>query len=522
MKGLRKLMIVQIDLYRDIDNPQIVFESLNSTGLQLSQVDLVRNYVLMSYKEEAQTRLYKQYWLPMEQLFFDNQQDANFNNFLKDYLIMESQVIIKITNIYNAFKEHIISPHSSMEEIENALDNMLRYARYFSYIMLKKETNPQLKNAFEELLAFKNNTFIPMLMPIYNDYMQNIINVHQFIEIIHLIRNYFIRRGVCGLSSNVLTGVFANLYKKINDTNNYLNNFKLALYNLPQKAKFPNDEEFKNALINVPLYKSKYIKILFNKLENYDKKEHVNIDNYTIEHIMPQKLNDDWKATLGDNWQNTHNQHLHTLGNLTLSGYNTEYSNNSYHNKRTRKDGFLNSPLRLNQFAKEYDIWNQHTILQRAQSLAQQLINMYPSIDINPEIIQNYQSQKSTIKQYTIKDYDQLMNNPQLYDLYHILHQQILHIDPAENAINLVYRKYYVNYQYSETTFLSIIPLKNQLKIHLNISLNLLDDPKQLCEDITNVGKWSSGDTRLFVKTQDDFADALYLIRQSFTYNQDF
>ncbi len=348
-KGLEKLMIVEIALEKGKDDPQLIFESMNSKGMELAQTDLIRNYIVMETEVEKQEGFYNKYWRAMEEEFEQNKK--LFDRFVRHYLTIKTREIPNINKVYAALKDY---QQKEGIGIEDLLKDLQKYCRYFCRIVFKKEADKDLNKALSFLVDLERDVIYPLLLELYSDYSGGVLSSNDFISIIiALIEGYICRRAVCGIPPNGLNKIFASFTKKINK-DQYLESIKAHFLSLETtKGKFPKDSEFKNLFITIDFYNLKEKKYFFERLENFNTKEPVNTQECTIEHIMPQTLNLEWERDLGENFQAIHDKYLHTIGNLTLTGYNQKYSNKSFQEKRDMEKGFKQSPLKLNQSLKE-------------------------------------------------------------------------------------------------------------------------------------------------------------------------
>lgn len=298
--GVLRLFIVDVALEKDIDNPQLIFESMNSTGLDLSQADLIRNYILMGQDIKLQTELYEKYWFPMEQSY-GNEYATKFDWFMRDYLSVKTGAIPRIDKVYEEFKTYVQSSKAP-KTITEVVQDIFKYSGYYVNMVLRKEANTDLKKLFTNILKLKVDVSYPFLLPVYNDYATEIITIEDFKEIIKLVENYVFRRAICGIPTNSLNKTFATLYKSINPSH-YLESLKAIFQLMENYKRFPNDTEFEKEICLKDVYNFRSRNYLLHNLENYNRKEIVNTDDYTIEHIMPQnpKLNAKWQAMLGDN-----------------------------------------------------------------------------------------------------------------------------------------------------------------------------------------------------------------------------
>ncbi|HVB25061.1 MAG TPA: DUF262 domain-containing protein [Ktedonobacteraceae bacterium] len=384
-KGISKLLVVDISLEQQ-DNPQLIFESLNSTGMDLSQADLIRNYVLMGLDNEEQIRLYKIYWHPMEQSFGQTQNVALFNRFMRDYLTIKSGSgeIPNMDKVYVTFKAYQQS--KSTIPIEEIVEDIYRYSKYFTRMVLSREPDAEIRRRLNDIQTLEVNVVYPFLLEVYHDYESQRLSRDDFIAILKLIESYVFRRLVCGIPTHGLNKVFATLAKEI-DKDHYLESVQVLFLQRSAGSRFPRDEEFRAAFVVKDMYNFRNRHYLLKKMENDGRKEHVNIDEYTIEHVMPQNehLSTDWQEELGADWQEVHERYLHTIGNLTLTGYNSRLSDRPFAEKRDIEGGFKDSPIRLNRNLAKLEHWNKEEIERRAQQIADLAISIWPTPGLSPE-----------------------------------------------------------------------------------------------------------------------------------------
>ena len=377
--GVQKLRIVDIALDRNNDNPQLIFESLNSTGLSLSQADLIRNYVLMGQESNIQNRLYKEYWLPMEQSF-GSEYTKRFDRFIRDYLTLETRQIPNVRGVYEKFKVYLPAIEDS-EILEMALMDISCYAKHYVNIVLLEEKDPELQKCFKDIQDLRMEVALPFLLEVYEDYKKDKINRSEIIEILRLVESYVFRRAVCGIPTNSLNKTFAALITEEGfDKGKYLESLKSVFSRMDSYRRFPRDHEFKREFLIKDVYNFDRCTYLLRKLENYGHKEPFNVTDYTVEHVMPQNsdLSNAWKQELGENWQDIQKNYLHTIGNLTFTGYNPELSDRSFSEKKELKPGgFRDSRLRLNRSLVETCQWNETAIQKRAEELVDTALKIW-------------------------------------------------------------------------------------------------------------------------------------------------
>lgn len=396
-RGLDKLVVVDVKLSRGIDDPQLVFESMNSTGKRLSQADLIRNFVLMDLPPSQQTRLYEDYWFPMEKLF-QGENESRFDEFVRHYLTVQTSSIPRIDEIYDAFKEYAFDEQKAGTSREQLVRDLSKSATWFAAMALGREQDKQLATRFAEMDVLASVAY-PFQLRLYQDYAAGILSPMDFAAIEDMLISYLFRRSVCRIPTNSLNKTFATLAQAI-DLDHYVESVGARLLTLPDYRRFPGDEEFDEALRTTDLYNLKRKSYLFRKLENYDHKEPISIAEYTIEHIMPQNATPEWQVALGENWKADHERLLHTLGNLTLTGYNPEYSDRAFKEKRDMKGGFRESKLHLNAGLEHLETWNAASIEDRAKVLAQRAVQIWPRPKYSDALLARYRDQFNDTKRF--------------------------------------------------------------------------------------------------------------------------
>ena len=382
-KGIERLQIVSIVLDPAQDNPQLIFEALNAKGLDLSQTDLIRNYLLMGQTADSQTRLYNDLWYPIEQRF--RNEDQQFKRFMRHYLTLKTQKIPKLSDIYKHFKIYVETAQSSDKlEVKEIVKEISCYSKHYLNIAMLHEEDTELKACLEDLHELKADTAYPFLLEVYDYYTEGKIAKAEVIKTVQLVESYIFRRAVCGLSNKFLNHIFVDILCEMNtgDENNYLENLNETFLELQAQRRYPRDREFKLIFKSKDMSNFSGRDYLLRKLENYERKEPIQVNEYTVEHVMPQTLNDAWKQDLGSNFQYVHELFCNNIGNLTLTGRNSELGNCPFKEKRDmRKEGFRYSSLYLNESLGEAEEWNQTTINARASELAERAreIWIYPT-----------------------------------------------------------------------------------------------------------------------------------------------
>ncbi|GHQ50784.1 hypothetical protein JP0069_12620 [Helicobacter pylori] len=503
-KGLEKLMIVEIALEKGKDDPQLIFESMNSKGIELTQTDLIRNYILMGLEPEKQKIFYKKYWRAMEEDFKQN--ETLFNQFVRHYLTIKTRDISNINKVYVAFKRY---QQERGIETEVLLQDLQKYCGYFCRIVFKKEADKDLNKALGFLVDLEMDVIYPLLLELYSDYSDRVLSKDDFRRSIALIESYICRRAVCGLGTNSLNKVFPSFTKHI-QKDEYFKSLKAHFGYLTEKQRFPNNDEFKKLFITIDFYHFKKNEYFFERLENFDRKERVYTHEYTIEHIMPQTLTEEWERDLGENFQEIHNKYLHTIGNLTLTGYNPEYSNKSFQEKRDMEKGFKDSPLRLNQDLRDLKSFGEEEIKKRANDLADLALKIWTYPNLNAETLEKYKPKKDK-KEKKVYDLSSYKFGSHSRELFDILSKEIKALD---ERITENFNQDYISYKFSKN-FVDIIVQTKDLKLYLNMKFNELQDEKNLARDMTNKGHLGNGNIEVKLETKENIPYCLGLIKQA-------
>lgn len=390
-KAIESLIIVEIELKAGEDDPQLIFESLNSTGLALNEADKVRNFILMKLDKETQELYYAKYWNKIEK-----NTDYRVSEFLRHYLTIKRNKIPNIKDVYFIFKKYF---NDNVVELEEFLIELLKYSEVFKSIITNQFKCRPITLGIKAINQLEVNVSYPFLMEMFMDFNKGIINEKQCEEVVHTVKNYVFRRIICEIPTNSLNKTFMTLNQDIKRHKNYSSNYEeICKYIFIKKesyTRFPDDEEFRDKFMLRDIYnlKSKNKLYLLTQLENYKNKEKVDIENLlktkvlSIEHIMPQKLTDAWKTDLGDGWEKVHSRYLNTIGNITLTGYNSEMKNKTFKEKRDSKKGFKESKLKLNKYLLSIDTWNEEEIKERSKILFKEVVRIwnYPETTYEPE-----------------------------------------------------------------------------------------------------------------------------------------
>jgi uncharacterized protein with ParB-like and HNH nuclease domain/predicted transport protein len=512
-RGLAKLVVVDIRLDRTHDNPQLIFESMNSTGRKLSQADLIRNFVLMGLEPSVQERLYTQYWRPMETDFGQAAYEAQFDEFVRHYLTVVTGEIPRLGDIYEAFKAHATAMQSDGESVEPLISQLRDYSRRYCAVALGHETDKKLAAAFQDLREIRADVVYPFLLEVYTDYELGTLTTSDVSEIVDMVTSYIFRRAVCRIPTNSLNTTFATFGRTLRKER-YLDSVKAHFLGMKSYRAFPGDEEFAQALMTTDLYHFKRRSYFLRHLENFGRKEHVAIEDYTIEHILPQNenLSAQWRKSLGDDWQEVQARHLHTLGNLTLTGYNSEYSDHPFQMKRDMEGGFKDSPLRLNQGLGQLDEWNVEQIQARAERLAENALRIWTRPRLAADQLAEFQEAHPATG-FSIEDHPNLLP-PTRRALFEKFRAEVVGLDPM---VTEHFLKLYIAYK-TETNFVDVVPQVGRLRLSLNLPFEALHDERNLAWDVTGKGHWGNGNVEVGLDEQSDFTYVMGLVRQAYEF----
>ncbi len=512
-ESIGKLQIVNITLDRSVDDAQAIFESLNSTGKELSESDLIRNYILMGLEPTEQTYVYEHLWRPMELLFVYETQDSVMDRFFRDYLTMKITRIPKQDRVYEEFKlYHLNCEFSTIREL---CQDLLTYAKYYTDMVFKRSSNPALKSLYEDINDLRMEVSYPFLLKVHNDYDEGIISEDDLKLIIRLCISYVFRRSICDIPTNSLNKTFATLKNEIKP-DDYVNSIKAFFVMRDDYKEFPDDDKFTAAFVSRDIYTMRSRNFILSHLENYGNKAPIIIENYTIEHIMPQNssLSPEWQQMLGTNWREVQKTYLHTIGNLTLTAYNSEMSDHTFMVKMDMEGGFKESALRLNAYVVKLNEWNEQRIKERAALLADKAKQIWAYPDMTAAELAPYQTVEKPAERYSLETYD---TNVFTKTLFEVLDRRIQNLSPD---VKREFKKLYVAYKL-DTNFVDIVFQKQRLRISLNMKFSEVIDPNGICRDITGLGRWGNGDVELYMEHTSDVDQIMEIVEQSYRLQAD-
>lgn len=393
-KGLNKLIFVDISLDRQKDNPQRIFESLNSTGLELSQSDLIRNYILMGLPRKEQEAIFKKYWEPIEASARSlDINESKVSDFIRDYLTLKQKEIPNEASVYEKFKERYPLPNST--ELMSALEEIRELAEVYSCLLNPAiEMDQVISRELSYIKMLEINVANPFLMPVYRDYKLGQISRSVFSSVLMLVQSYVWRRFIVGLPTSALNKIFMSLYDRV-DKSDYLASIERSLMQRTGTQRFPRDHEVVAILKDKDLYntKSRTRAYFFDRLENHKNREivDVNVPGITIEHIFPQNPEPGWRKNIdSEEHALLSDRYLNTIGNLTLSGNNGQLGNKIFLAKRDMnqnggEQGYAFSRLWLNRDLKTLEKWDIQQIELRAQRIVERFLQVWPApiVDIS-------------------------------------------------------------------------------------------------------------------------------------------
>lgn len=406
-----RLEIINITLNNE-DNPQLIFESLNSTGLDLSEGDKIRNYILMGLPKQKQDEYYEKYWNCIEKCT-----KYDVSSFIRDYLSVKQLVIPLQKKVYINFKKYV--EDSSLKIIE-ILEDLLSYAKRYNILLCGKTSSKELNSCINRLNRLETTVTRPFFLEVLRLYDENQINLNEVTEAFSITESYLFRRTICDLPTNALNKIFLLLNREImrydGTDSNYIEKLKFALLSKKDRARFPNDDDFSLMFTEKPIYQmnSKNKIYILERLENFGTLEdkdiyrHYDEGEYSIEHIMPQHLTPAWIKELGDSYEEIHDTWLHRIANLTLTAYNSKYSNSTFVEKKTMKNGFEDSGIRLNTYVSKKDKWTLAELRDRNDYLLKRALDIwaFPST--------NYKPQEKQLDSYTLDDEASFLSGRQI------------------------------------------------------------------------------------------------------------
>ena len=451
---------------------------------------------------------------------------------MRHYLTVVTGDIPNINAVYDAFKLYahkVYAQHATDgTQVETLVRQIRDYSKYYCAIVLGGEEDRELKEAFQDLRDLKVDVAVPFLLELYYDYKQGLLTKSELLGCIRLTEAYVFRRLICQLASNTMNKTFAIFTKSVNK-GTYYESVQAQFMLLTSYRRFPTDEEFKRNLVTRDLYNLRRGNYWLRRLENQGRKELVNVDEYTIEHILPQNenLSQGWIRDLGPNWQDVQQTWKHTLGNLTLTAYNSEFSDRPFLEKRDMpsapEKGLSRSPLNLNQGLGHLQTWNEEEIRIRAKRLAERASLVWPGLNLDAQTLDTYRISSIASRQmtrsrkpnhiYSLEDHPNLLIEA-IFPVYTTFKDEVLALD---TCITESFLKDVVSYA-ADSPIVEIYPQKSRLRLTLNMPFTSIHDPRKLCKDVSEGGWSGTGDVQVPLKSLADLPYIMQLVRQAFDY----
>ena len=513
--GINRLVVVDVTLQAH-DDPQSIFESLNSTGLDLSPSDLIRNFILMRLPEAEQTRLYEQIWYKIEVLFRGH--EHRFDSFARDYVALKTQTTKqgRADAIYHEFRRSFASLCDAAGGLEGALVEIRRYAEYYTAFSLGRG-NPD-QRLLTPLRRLRRLVDVPaiLVMRLFDCHNRaETLPTEEFAEALALLDSYVFRRAICGFQTRGYWSVFAALAHRI-DEQRPLESLKVCLAHQSDNYRFPNDQEFQVQLEGHDIYGKRVCRILLERLENHNTKEPTDTSKYSIEHIMPQneRLPEAWRMMLGPDWKTIQEESLHRLGNLTLTAYNSEYSDRPFDEKKTIEGGFSSSAVRLNKFVREQAVWTAAEMRQRGEELSKRGLKIWPRLEVSATLLE--QAKRAEIlKRAEMGSVETVRMDGHARGLFNVLRDRVKEMDPA---IVEVAEGKSISY-HAGGFFVEVLPRASRLLLLLAPEFNEVEDVTSIAQDATQwkffVGSKYDGGVAVNVRDGKEVGRAMPLIRQA-------
>lgn len=523
--GLNRVQVIDTKLTEGMDNAQLIFESMNSKGKPLTPIDLIRNYVLMSLPNDEQTRLYEDYWHPIERQFGKGGEDE-FNAFIWYWLWLKvPNRQPKENEAYHEFKRYFADDYDG--DTEGLLKELREYAQRYASLFLGDEKDVELRRVFGRIVSLDVKPVRPLLMLLYSVYERGKIDRNVFLSVCGTIESFLFRRAVCGRLTTGLNNFFASMYRNLEDQDDveeYVTAM-LLIHSSGMTAYFPSDEDFAEEFKTRDCYnrfsKKRYY---LERMENWHRsKEPISADDYQIEHVMPQTIDDEhgWKESLGENWEDIHDRLCNNLGNLTLTGYNQEYSNRSFSDKLNLHDvGLKCSPLYLNKSIASHREWGEVEIRQRADELAKEACKIWKYPDLPADVVDRYRpsrGESDEVSTWTLQE-----NHPTFAEgglnqkLFEEVCESVLSANPSWKSY---LAKYYVGFRSDKGKLHAVLEGRNSkggwIAVGLARSVDDLVDPKDMCQDKRTQGGFGPGlPTYVALRNADDIPSLLNLLKQ--------
>lgn len=513
-EGIGRLVVVDVTLDRGADDPQLVFESLNSTGVALGQSDLIRNYLLMRLPEREQTRMYEVYWSKVEQLFKGS--ERTFDSFARDFIALKTHASKqgRADQIYFDFRRQVAPEVREGQSLELLLNDMLRSARSYAAFAIGTAVQEELRDAFARL---RHQVDVPaiLIMRLFECWDAGTLAVDEFVAAVELIQSYIMRRAVCGEETRGYWRLFADFAYRL-DGERPVASLQAMFARETGNYRFPADEEFRKALEDRDLYSKRVCFDVLERLENHGTNELSNTAAYSIEHVMPQNknLSQEWRAMLGQNWEDVQREWLHRLGNLTLTGYNSTYSDRPFEEKKTIKDGFDQSAVRLNEFIRKQPRWSAAEMRERGAALAAKAITVWPPLVVDRDEVEA-DERREMLERAKRRDPAKV---PMSQAARALFDQLSIALRGLDSRIIEVAEAKSVSY-HGPAFFVEVIPRKNRLTLIFDLEFNEVEDSSGLAADSADyqffVNATHEGGTYIALRDASEIPGAVAVARQA-------
>lgn len=520
LRGVRQLGIVEVELGKE-DEAQPIFESLNATGLELNKSDLIRNFILMGVREPQQTDLYERHWRVIEDLFRDH--DQVFDHFARDYLDLRNQNLLQTRSrdVYPQFQRFWRQEVTDKGESQ-ALVEVVHHARHYAAFQLGLDAPAARADRFQRIRRLRSAPAITVMRLLEASGAINDDDDGDLMESLDLIESFLLRRAICGWPTRAYDKVFAYLASRIG-TDDPLMDLKIGFAMAHQGYEFPSDQDFGQALREHEIYRRRARKFLLDRLENADNRHPSDTTKFTIEHILPQNrvLSRAWTDMLGSGWREVQDTWLHRLGNLTLTAYNSEFSDRSFQQKKTMKGGFQESALRLNNFVNTQESWTEAQIETRTNALAEQALRIWPALDVEPALLERarFRERQKSAEGRTVAD---IPMEPEVRDAFSHIRNTVMAFGDGVETIS---EEHSISFHRDSRFFLEVVPQKRFLAalVRLDIEAAKAQVPARWRWVESRVNKARYGDQseakfRLSAKADDRTLEtALRLIRGAYS-----
>ena len=477
-RGIGRLYVVDVKLEQHIDNPQLIFESLNSTGVDLTESDLIRNYLLMGLREAEQTRMYEEYWNEVETLFRDAGSSPDV--FLRDYVAFKREYTtqIRADRIYSEFKN--FWELETAESLPNRLKDIVRAAGFYSSCLQPDGIDTKSIRDAMGLVRRLGIAHATLVMRLYECHELKTLSQEDFVRALNLIESFLVRRSVLQLQTRNYWSVFARVTHAIDEQQPFTS-FQVALAR--QTYKFPSDQDFVTALQERDLYNLRICWHILSQLENAGYAEPSPTTEYSIEHIMPQWIDGvtEWQQMLGNEWEDVHRTWVDRLGNLTLTAYNSTYSNRPFREKKAVRGGFAQSAVRLNEYVREQSQWTQKEMRERGWMLARRALEIWPDHGADEELVAADKLRELRAKSAE-RNADSLTMSPLVRSLLQRIRDSVHDLG---ESVEVVERKSVCYYDGSANFFAEMLPMSSYVRVLIPVDFDEVYDPEGIAGDVT-------------------------------------